>query len=153
MPIWRGWGHNLSAWPVPSATSRSVLHTVPHISLCPPESPWQQAQVLLNLKVSRRLSTPLTGCLPQDWKLKGGGGRGVVSMCEKVYQQVREAEAQRKLWCGVGVSKECVWAGVPTANPTIRCQNSYLPNCDLLVNKTILIFHLRLRKMVSAFFF
>lgn len=40
-----------------------------------------------------------------------GGGVLCTNMLEKAYKQVRGAEAQRKLWCGVGVSVEGALAG------------------------------------------
>lgn len=64
-------------------------------------------------------------------KHKRGGPR-CARMSEKVYcisrrgrLQVRQAEAKRKLWCGVGVSGGCVWAGLLQSNPTTRCQTSH----------------------------
>lgn len=49
-------------------------------SLCPLESLWQQAQTLLRLKVSRRLSTPLTACSKPRRQPKGGGKHKVLSV-------------------------------------------------------------------------
>lgn len=56
--------HNLSAQPVPLCPLRAETPS----SLCSPESPWQQKQNLLQLKVSRRLSLPATACLLQVYR-------------------------------------------------------------------------------------
>lgn len=107
-----GVGYNLSAQSVPPAPFWSLLRTETLISLCPPESQWQQEQALLQLKVSRRLSTPLTACLPtlSLEKLEGRAGAcwHVREMLKQYGQTLGEGSwgtGEALMWCGKGVKQ------------------------------------------------
>lgn len=120
-----GGGCNLSDQPEPPLHPPGqcwALETP--FSLCPPESPWQQKQALLKLKVSRRLSTFLAANLLQVYKTRKGGLRVWKSSWGNL--QVRWADIERVLWCGLGVSVVCMnfqQNNHLRATPGIHCPN------------------------------
>lgn len=67
-------------------------------SLCPPESLWQQAQTLLRLKVSRRLSTPLTACSKPRRQPKGGGEAQSLEYISRWGGEGAEAQRMPLIW-------------------------------------------------------